>query len=55
MARVKAEVGQVANRMEALETRMVALFVDIRAELREQRRDLADLRERMSTLEARKG
>ena len=42
-------------RMEALETRMVALFADLCAELREQRREIADVRERVSALEARDG
>ena len=42
---VKAEVADLRGSMEAL-------FADIRAELRDQRRDVADVRERVSALEA---
>ena len=42
IAGVKADVG-------AMEARMVALFAD---QLRDQRRDVADVRERVSALEA---
>ena len=42
----------VADRVEAMETRMVALFAD---QLRDNRRDVADMRERISALEAREG
>lgn len=54
--RVKADVAGVVDRMEAMETRMeametrmVALFAD---QLRDNRRDVADMRERISALEA---
>ena len=49
---VKADVAGVADRVEAMETRMVALFAD---QLRDNRRDVADMRERISALEAREG
>ena len=50
--RVKADVAGVADRVEAMETRMVALFAD---QLRDNQRDVADMRERVSALEAREG
>ncbi len=49
---VKADVAGVADRVEAMETRMVALFAD---QLRDNQRDVADMRERVSALEAREG
>ena len=51
-SRVKADVAGVADRVEAMETRMVALFAD---QLRDNQRDVADMRERVSALEAREG
>ena len=49
---VKADVAGVADRVEAMETRMVALFAD---QLRDNQRDVADMRARVSALEAREG
>ena len=48
-ADVKADVGRVEARIDSMETRLVALFAD---QLRDNRRDVADVRERVSALEA---
>ena len=45
LAAVKADVANLRSSMETL-------FADIRAELRDNRRDVADVRERVSALEA---
>ena len=50
VAGVKDGLARVEARIDAMETRMVALFAD---QLRDNRRDVADARERISALEAR--
>ena len=48
-AGLKERIAGVKADVAAMETRMVALFAD---QLRDQRRDVADVRERVSALEA---
>ena len=50
VAGVKDGLARVEARIDSMETRMVALFAD---QLRDNRRDVADARERISALEAR--
>ena len=50
VAGVKDGLARVESRIDTMETRMVALFAD---QLRDNRRDVADARERISALEAR--
>ena len=47
--RVEARMDSMEARMDSMEARMVALFAD---QLRDNRRDVADVRERVSALEA---
>ena len=50
VAGVKDGLARVEARIDSMETRMVALFAD---QLRDNRRDVADARERISALGAR--
>lgn len=49
LAGVEAGLVRVEARIDTMETRMAALFAD---QLRDNRRDVADVRERVSALEA---